>query len=158
MKLIVALLFAVTLAFPNRSSAATLPAACGDDKTTFDCPNLGGVKPSPLGDGFSSQRRRVSLRNGRIPTRRAHSIRNPPALGMDDQIPEAGVGRRRGDQSAGSDSRDLRDTRCENHEGTFVEGPRASAGIDPATSDDQSATAMAEREDGAQDHGGISAH
>ena len=31
-----ALLLAITLAFANRSSAATLPDACGDDKTTFE--------------------------------------------------------------------------------------------------------------------------
>ena len=31
-----ALLLAITLAFANRSSAATLPDACGDDKTTLD--------------------------------------------------------------------------------------------------------------------------
>jgi hypothetical protein len=72
-------------------------------KNYFDCPNLGGVKPSPLGDGFSSQRRRVSWRDGRIPTRRAHRIRNPPSLGMDDEVPEAGVGRGRRGQSAGSE-------------------------------------------------------
>jgi len=119
---------------------------------------MGGVKPSPLGDGFSSQRRQVILRNGRIPTRRAHRIRNPPALGMDDEVPEARVGGRRRGQSAGSDPRDLWDTRCENHEGACVEGSRASAGIDPAASDDQSATAMVKGEDGAQDHSGISAH
>ena len=117
MKLIVALLFAVTLAFPNRSSAATLPAACGDDKTTFDCPNLGGVKPSPLGDGFSSQRREVSLRNGRIPTRRADRIRNPPPPGTEDEIQEAGVGR-----DAATRVRDLIREICGIHDVRIMKG------------------------------------
>jgi len=53
MKLIVALLFAGTLAFPGRSSAATLPDACGNDGTTFDVKTTKG-QPPPAPPGAES--------------------------------------------------------------------------------------------------------
>ena len=47
MKLPVGALFlAIALAFANRSSAVTLPDACGDDKTTFDVRTQKG-QPAP---------------------------------------------------------------------------------------------------------------
>lgn len=52
MKLILALLFAGMLAFSARSSAATLPDACGDDRTAFDVKTAKGQPPpAPPGDG-----------------------------------------------------------------------------------------------------------
>ena len=48
-------------------------------------------------------RRRISSGNGRVSTRRAHGVRDPPALGVDYEIPAASVERRGGDASARSD-------------------------------------------------------
>jgi hypothetical protein len=55
MKLVGALVLAITLAFAKRSSAATLPDACGDDKTTFDV-KVQKDQPAPaLPDAVNAQ-------------------------------------------------------------------------------------------------------
>jgi len=55
MKLIVALLFAGTLALPVRSSAAILADACGDDKTIFDVKTEKDQPPPAPPDTGSAQ-------------------------------------------------------------------------------------------------------
>ena len=78
-------------------------------------------------------------------------VRDPPALGVDYEVPPASLGGGRGTASARSDSRHLRAARSEDSEGACVEGPRAPVRVD------QSVAAMVERQDGASSFGGISA-
>ena len=123
-----------------------------------DCLQLGWFKASPLGDGFSYERRRISWEDERVPTWRAHRIRDPLAHRMVDEVPQAGADWRSSIESTGDRAGDLRGARYQNHEGACVERSRASAGVDTAASNDQPNAAMAEGEDGLQNNDGVSAY
>src|ERR1700689_3993558 len=63
-----------------------------------------------------------------------------------------------GGEAATRVPRNLWGSRHQDHEGARVERPRASTGVDTTAGDDQPDGAMAEGEDGAQNHAGVSAH
>src|ERR1700691_4071503 len=77
---------------------------------------------------------------------------------MDNEVSEGGAGGRCCGPSEGLDTRDLWATRCEDHEGARIERSRASIGIDSASGNREPTPAMAEGENGTQDHAGVSAY
>ena len=85
-------------------------------KASLYCPLLGGLKPSPLGEGFS---RYLALRwvNGRMPIGAAYRFHDSPAPGVGNEVSEARVGRRRWVAGERVDLRDLRAAGRAGHQG-----------------------------------------
>ena len=101
----------------------------------------------------SASARQVNFGDGRIPTRRAYDIRDPPASGVDHEVSAASAARRSSDAGTGSGAGNLRAARCIDHEGSRVERSCASADLGAATGDNQPVDAVAERQDRAPSFG-----
>ena len=82
-----------------------------------------------------------------ISARRAYGIHDPPAPGVDHQVSETGPEAGCGPPGQGSDPGDMPEREGRDHQGAYLEGPRAHVCVGAAAGDGEPIGTAVERQD-----------